>query len=200
MKIVAMRLCSVLQDDRGRLRQRGVSKGRASSARPKRQIRGSGRRKQVERGGHDGAASERAEQKGSNPSQTLCVFGRRRAMRLRSAEARQQSMRDDAAAEATDCGDSDSNGKRRGEGHERLRSFPASSRAGARPSNHRPRSERPGWSLGRGPSGQRYLRSASLIGWSLMLAKRRRIRPFSSNSQFSLPCERNQLPESSRHS
>jgi hypothetical protein len=41
--------------------------------------------------------------------------------------------------------------------------------------------------LGRGPSGQWYLRSLSLIGASLMLEMRRRIRPFASNSQFSLP-------------
>ena len=38
-----------------------------------------------------------------------------------------------------------------------------------------------------GPSGQRYLRSLSPIGRSLMLAMRRRISPCSSNSQFSLP-------------
>src|SRR5262245_37132771 len=51
----------------------------------------------------------------------------------------------------------------------------------------RPRSLNDGWSSGRRPSGQWYLRSLSLIGRSLMLAMRRRIRPCSSNSQFSLP-------------
>ena len=45
----------------------------------------------------------------------------------------------------------------------------------------------PGWSSGRRPSGQWYLRSASAIGCSLMLAMRRCIRPPASNSQFSLP-------------
>ena len=43
------------------------------------------------------------------------------------------------------------------------------------------------WPLGRRPSGQWYLRSASAIGCSLMLAMRRCIRPLASNSQFSLP-------------
>jgi hypothetical protein len=45
----------------------------------------------------------------------------------------------------------------------------------------------PGWSSGLRPSGQWYLRSASAIGCSLMLAMRRCIRPLPSNSQFSLP-------------
>jgi len=38
------------------------------------------------------------------------------------------------------------------------------------------------------------------MGWSLMLAKRFCIRPFSANSQFSLPWLRYQWPESSCHS
>ena len=63
-----------------------------------------------------------------------------------------------------------------------------------------PRSLNPGWASGRRPSGQWYLRSDSLMGRSLMLARRSRIRPSSSNSQFSLPYERNQFPESSWHS
>jgi hypothetical protein len=66
--------------------------------------------------------------------------------------------------------------------------------------SQRPRSDRPGWSSGRRPSGQRYSRSLSRIGRSLMHAKRRAMSPRSSNSQFSLPYERNQLPESSCHS
>ncbi len=41
--------------------------------------------------------------------------------------------------------------------------------------------------VGPRPSGQWYLRSASAIGCSLMLAMRRCIRPLASNSQFSLP-------------
>ena len=65
---------------------------------------------------------------------------------------------------------------------------------------YKPRSERPGWSSGRRPRGQRYLRSLSWIGRSLMLATRRPMRPFPSNSQFSFPYERNQRPLSSRHS
>ena len=44
-----------------------------------------------------------------------------------------------------------------------------------------------GWSSGLRPSAQRYLLSLSRIGKSLMLARRRRIRPCSSNSQFSFP-------------
>ncbi len=63
-----------------------------------------------------------------------------------------------------------------------------------------PSSDRPGCSSGRRPSGQWNLRSLSLIGISLMQAKRLAIKPFSSNSQFSLPYERYQLPESSCHS
>ena len=51
----------------------------------------------------------------------------------------------------------------------------------------RPRSLKDAWSSGRRPGLQWYLRSLSLIGRSLMLAMRRRIRPCSSNSQFSLP-------------
>ena len=64
----------------------------------------------------------------------------------------------------------------------------------------RPSSVRPGWSSGRRPSGQWNLRSSALMGLSLMLAWRSVIRPFSSNSQFSLPWLRNQLPASSCHS
>src|SRR6185369_4644634 len=53
---------------------------------------------------------------------------------------------------------------------------------------YRPRSPRPGWSAGRGPgAGQWNLRSATAIGRSLIEAMRRRIRPLSANSQFSLP-------------
>lgn len=51
----------------------------------------------------------------------------------------------------------------------------------------RPRSLSEGCSAGRGPSGQQYFRPASAIGASLMLAIRRRMRPSSANSQFSLP-------------
>ncbi len=51
----------------------------------------------------------------------------------------------------------------------------------------RPRSLNPGWSSGRRPNGQWYFRSGSVMGRSLMDASRRRIRPLSSNSQFSLP-------------
>ena len=57
----------------------------------------------------------------------------------------------------------------------------------------RPSSVRPGWSSGRRPSGQWNLRSSALMGLSLMLACRSVIRPFSSNSQFSLPWLRNQF-------
>src|ERR1700676_1606892 len=64
----------------------------------------------------------------------------------------------------------------------------------------RPRSLSPGWSSGRRPSGQKYLRSDSLMGRSLMDANLKRIRPSSLNSQFSLPYERYQFPESSCHS
>ena len=46
----------------------------------------------------------------------------------------------------------------------------------------------PGWSAGRGPgAGQKNLRSATTIGRSLMLASRRRINPWASNSHSSLP-------------
>ena len=55
------------------------------------------------------------------------------------------------------------------------------------PRLYSPSSLNDGWSAGRGPSGQWYFRSDSLIGRSLMLAMRKRIRPCSSNSQFSLP-------------
>lgn len=52
----------------------------------------------------------------------------------------------------------------------------------------RPRSESPGWSEGRGPErSQWYLRSDSLIGRSLIEARRRCISPLGANSQFSLP-------------
>jgi hypothetical protein len=47
---------------------------------------------------------------------------------------------------------------------------------------YRPRSQRPGWSCGRSPSGQRNKRSASAIGRSLMLASHQRIRPSLSGS------------------
>ena len=73
-------------------------------------------------------------------------------------------------------------------------------RVARRRQHYRPRSDSPGWSSGRRPSGQRNFRSDSWIGRSLMHAKRRAIRPSSANSQFSLPYERNQLPESSCHS
>jgi hypothetical protein len=53
---------------------------------------------------------------------------------------------------------------------------------------YRPSSVRPGWSAGRGPLRSQWnLRSDSRIGRSLMLACRCCIRPFSLNSQFSLP-------------
>src|ERR1700719_2785151 len=68
------------------------------------------------------------------------------------------------------------------------------------PATQRPRSLSPGWSSGRRPSGQKYLRSDSLMGRSLMDANLNRIRPSSLNSQFSLPYERYQFPESSCHS
>jgi enoyl-CoA hydratase/3-hydroxyacyl-CoA dehydrogenase len=62
---------------------------------------------------------------------------------------------------------------------------------GGRPAGRRslysPSSLSPGWSSGRRPSGQWNLRSDSLIGRSLMLAKRRIMKPCSLNSQFSLP-------------
>ena len=76
----------------------------------------------------------------------------------------------------------------------RFPSRPGRSRSAGPAACYRPSSLSPGWSSGRRPSGQWYLRSASAIGRSLMLASRRRIRPSSSNSQFSLPYERNQLP------
>ncbi len=50
-----------------------------------------------------------------------------------------------------------------------------------------PRSLRPGWSSGLRPSGQWKSLSDSLMGLSLMHAKRRCIRPSASNSQFSFP-------------
>jgi len=59
---------------------------------------------------------------------------------------------------------------------------------------------RPGWSSGRRPNVHRNLRSLSTIGRSLMLAWRAAMKPHASNSQFSLPYERNQLPASSCHS
>ena len=52
---------------------------------------------------------------------------------------------------------------------------------------YRPSSLSAGASSGRRPSGQRNFRLASAIGCSLMLARRRCIKPSSSNSQFSLP-------------
>lgn len=57
-------------------------------------------------------------------------------------------------------------------------------------SAHSPSSVRPGKSCGRGPSPQVNRRSSGRMSTSLMLASRRRIRPVSENSQFSLPCER----------
>ena len=54
----------------------------------------------------------------------------------------------------------------------------------------RPNSVSPGKSSGRGPSPQVNRRSSGWIDTSLMLASRRRIRPVSENSQFSLPWER----------
>lgn len=65
---------------------------------------------------------------------------------------------------------------------------------------YKPNSVNPRWLYGRRPNGHRYLRSSSLIGKSLMEAYRLTIRPRRSNSQFSLPYERNQLPDSSHHS
>jgi hypothetical protein len=55
------------------------------------------------------------------------------------------------------------------------------------PPLHNPSSVNPGKSSGRGPSPQVNRRSSGRIGTSLMLASRRRIRPVSENSQFSLP-------------
>ena len=55
------------------------------------------------------------------------------------------------------------------------------------PGFQKPNSSREACGVGRGPSGQRNRRSLASIGASLMLAMRRRIRPSSSNSQFSLP-------------
>ncbi len=52
---------------------------------------------------------------------------------------------------------------------------------------YRPSALRPGWSSGRRPGAQAYLRSLAAIGRSLMLAMRTRMSPCSSNSQFSLP-------------
>ena len=71
--------------------------------------------------------------------------------------------------------------------------------AGSR-DRYNPKSVSPGWPAGRGPSAQSYRRSLSRIGRSLMLAMRHRIKPRSSNSQFSLPYDRNQFPLSSCHS
>jgi len=53
--------------------------------------------------------------------------------------------------------------------------------------SYSPRSLNPGWLSGRRPRGQRYLRSDSEIGRSLMEARRVAINPSSLNSQFSLP-------------
>ena len=52
---------------------------------------------------------------------------------------------------------------------------------------HSPKALNPGWSSGRRPRGQKNLRSDSVIGRSLMLAKRSIMKPCALNSQFSLP-------------
>lgn len=52
---------------------------------------------------------------------------------------------------------------------------------------HSPNSPNPACPSGRGPSSQWYFLSDSRIGRSLMLARRRCIRPLGLNSQFSLP-------------
>ena len=67
------------------------------------------------------------------------------------------------------------------------RCYPRANGGRKRPADQRPSSERPGWSSGRRPSGQWYLRSASAIGRSLIEARRRCITPSAANSQFSLP-------------
>src|SRR5258706_13734489 len=53
--------------------------------------------------------------------------------------------------------------------------------------DHIPSSVRPGCSAGRGPAGHRNLSLSAAIGTSLMLASRRRMSPFASNSHCSLP-------------
>ena len=73
------------------------------------------------------------------------------------------------------------------------------SKTGCAP-GYRNRSERPAWSSGRGPSGQRNFLSASSMARSLMLANLRSIMPWSLNSQFSLPWLRNHRPAVSCHS
>ena len=55
------------------------------------------------------------------------------------------------------------------------------------PWRYRPSSLRPGCSSGRRPSGQWNRRCSGVIGRSLMLAKRRVMKPCALNSQFSLP-------------
>jgi hypothetical protein len=61
------------------------------------------------------------------------------------------------------------------------------SRLGQAARDYNPRSESPGWSTGRGPSGHRNFRSSSRIATSLVEASRRRMSPPSSNSHCSLP-------------
>src|SRR3984957_16828582 len=56
-----------------------------------------------------------------------------------------------------------------------------------RKTHQNPSSLNPGSPSGRRPSGQRYFRSLSSMARSLMLAYLNRIKPFSSNSQFSFP-------------
>ena len=52
---------------------------------------------------------------------------------------------------------------------------------------YNPNSPNPACPSGRGPNSERYFLSASSIGRSLMLARRRCIKPLGLNSQFSLP-------------
>ena len=54
-------------------------------------------------------------------------------------------------------------------------------------SPYNPNSPNPACPSGLGPKSQLYFLSASVIGRSLMLARRRCIRPLGLNSQFSLP-------------
>ena len=65
---------------------------------------------------------------------------------------------------------------------------------------HKPSALSPGNWSGRLPCGQRNFRSFAVMAKSLMLAWRARMRPSSSNSQFSFPYARNQSPEASRYS
>lgn len=60
------------------------------------------------------------------------------------------------------------------------------------------RSDRPGWSSGRRPSGQRNFRSASVIGRSLMHANRRRygFAGFSASPRANQSCKRQLMAES----